>query len=139
MSCGLSSNNSIRFGPGRSNCKGMTGYCLPISSEHMKADQSNTEMWDRHGAGAASSSNPSESTHKRYWGFGLVAFALVVLLGAELVLIIRIPGGNYGGADGKAAHAAILATLEFARAFDISNLDPLQGMGSEMTPMNVLA
>jgi hypothetical protein len=103
----------------------------------MKADQSNTEMWDRHGAGAASSSNPSESMHKRYWGVGLVAFALVALLGAELVLIIRIPGGNYGGADGKAAQATILATLEFARAFDISNLNPLQGMGSQMMPMNV--
>jgi hypothetical protein len=103
----------------------------------MKADQSNTEMWDRGGAGAAGRSDPSESTRQRYWGFGLVAFALVALLGAELVLIITIPGGNYGGADGKAAQAAILATLEFARAFDISSLNPLQGMGSQMTPMNV--
>src|SRR5262249_34479633 len=137
MSCGLSSNNSIRFGPGSSNCKGMPGYCLPISSQHMKADQSNTEMWDRGGAGTASSSNPSESTHKRYWGVGLVAFALVALLGAELVLIIRIPGGNYGGADGKAAQAAIHAPLGVAKAFDRMSLNPLQGMGSQMTPMSV--
>jgi hypothetical protein len=41
------------------------------------------------------------------------------LIGAELLLIITIPGQNYGGADGKAAQAEILATLEFARPFDI--------------------
>src|SRR5262252_1585475 len=103
----------------------------------MKADQGDTEMWNRECAGAAGGSDLSESTRKRDWGFGLVAFAFVALVGAELALIITIPGGNYGGADGKAAQAAILATLEFARAFDISNLNPLQGMGSQMTPMNV--
>jgi hypothetical protein len=67
----------------------------------------------------------------------LVAFGFVALVGAELALVITVPGGNYGGADGKAAQAEILATLEFARAFDISNLNPLQGMGSQMMPMNV--
>jgi hypothetical protein len=94
-------------------------------------------MWDRGCAGAAGKSDPSESPRRSYWGFVLVAFAFAALVGAELALIITIPGGNYGGADGKAAQAEILATLEFARAFDISNLNPLQGMGSQMMPMNV--
>src|SRR6266849_7083538 len=94
-------------------------------------------MWDRGCAGAAIRSDLSESAPKSYWGFVLVAFAFVALVGAELALIISIPGGNYGGADGKAAQAEILATLEFARQFDISNLNPLQGMGSQMMPMNV--
>ena len=94
-------------------------------------------MWDRGCAGAAIRSDLSESSPKSYWGFVLVAFAFVALVGAEIALIISIPGGNYGGADGKAAQAEILATLEFARAFDISNLNPLQGMGSQMMPMNV--
>jgi hypothetical protein len=67
----------------------------------------------------------------------LVAFAFVALVGAELVLLITVQGGNYGGADGKAAQAEILATLRFARPFVISNLNPLQGMGSQMMPMNV--
>jgi hypothetical protein len=31
------------------------------------------------------------------------------------MLIITIPGANYRGADGKAAQAEILATLEFAK------------------------
>jgi hypothetical protein len=69
--------------------------------------------------------------------FALVAFAFFVLVGAELALVIAAPGTNYGGADGKAAQAEILATLEFGRPFDISNLNPLQGLGSQMMPMNV--
>ena len=52
-------------------------------------------------------------------------------------LVLTIPGQNYAGADGKAAQAIILATLEFARPFHISNLNPLEGMGSQMMPMNV--
>ena len=94
-------------------------------------------MCDRVCAGAAGRTDPPESLSRSYWGFALVAFAFVALIGAELLLIITIPGANYGGADGKAAQAEILATLEFARPFDISNLNPLQGMGSQMMPMNV--
>jgi len=69
--------------------------------------------------------------------FALVAFAFFVLVGTEVALIITVPGANYGGADGKAAQAEILATLEFGRPFDISNLNPLQGLDSQMMPMNV--
>ena len=69
----------------------------------------------------------------------LVVFGLVALLGTELVLVLTIPGQNYAGADGKAAQAIILATLEFAKPFHISNLNPLEGMGSQMMPMNVWA
>ena len=94
-------------------------------------------MCDRVCAGAAGRADPPESLSRSYWGFALVAFAFVALVVAELLLVITIPGANYGGADGKAAQAEILATLEFARSFDISNLNPLQGMGSQMMPMNV--
>jgi hypothetical protein len=70
-------------------------------------------------------------------GFLLVAFAFIALLGAELVLLTTIPGTNYDGADGKAAQAEILTTLEFAKRFDITNLNPLQGLWPQMMPMNV--
>jgi hypothetical protein len=70
-------------------------------------------------------------------GMLLVVFGFLALLGTELSLVLTIPGINYAGADGKAAQAIILATLEFARPFHISNLDPLEGMGSQMMPMNV--
>jgi hypothetical protein len=58
-----------------------------------------------------------------HYGFLLVAFAFIALLGAELVLLTTIPGTNYDGADGKAAQAEILTTMEFARPFDITNLN----------------
>jgi hypothetical protein len=70
-------------------------------------------------------------------GMLLVVFGFLVLLGTELALVLAIPGINYAGADGKAAQAVILATLEFAKPFHISNLNPLEGMGSQMMPMNV--
>jgi hypothetical protein len=69
----------------------------------------------------------------------LVVFGILALLGTELVLVLTIPGINYAGADGKAAQAIILATLEFAKPLHISNLNPLEGMGSQMMPMNVWA
>jgi hypothetical protein len=72
-----------------------------------------------------------------HYGFLLVAFAFIALVGAELVLVTTIAGTNYDGADGMAAQAEILTTLEFAKRFDISNLNPLQGLWPQMMPMNV--
>ncbi len=100
-------------------------------------DRGGIEMSAGASPGVAGRADLPEPRRRGYWGFGLVVFALIALAGAELVLVIAIPGTNYGGADGKAAQAEILTTLEFARQFDISNLNPLQGMGSQMMPMNV--
>jgi hypothetical protein len=72
-----------------------------------------------------------------HYGFVLVGFAFIALIGAEVVLLTTIPGTSYDGADGKAAQAEILATLEFARPFEITNLNPLQGLWPQMMPMNV--
>jgi len=70
-------------------------------------------------------------------GLLLVAFGFIALLGAQLLLVTSIPGTNYDGADGMAAQAEILTTMEFARPFDITNLNPLQGLWPQMMPMNV--
>jgi hypothetical protein len=94
-------------------------------------------MSERECAREATRTDLPELPSRRYWGVALVAFAFFALVGAELALVIAVPGVNYGGADGKAAQAEILTTLEFGRPFDISNLNPLQGMGSQMMPMNV--
>src|SRR5262245_25643874 len=56
---------------------------------------------------------------------------------AQLLLVTSIPGTNYDGADGMAAQAEILTTMEFARPFNITNLNPLQGLWPQMMPMNV--
>jgi hypothetical protein len=86
---------------------------------------------------AASSADKPTSRGRADRGFLLVVFAFTALVVAELTLVLTMPAINYGGADGKAAQAEILATLEFARPFDITNLNPLQGLGSQMMPMNV--
>ena len=91
-------------------------------------------------AGATTPAPAGDVPRSRSWipaGMLLVVFGFLVLLGTELALILTIPRINYAGADGKAAQAVILATLEFARPFHISNLNPLEGMGSQMMPMNV--
>jgi hypothetical protein len=67
----------------------------------------------------------------------LVVFAFIALVVAEVVLVLALPNINYSSGDGKAAQAEILATLEFAQPFHITNLNPLQGPGSQMMPMNV--
>src|SRR5262245_20488481 len=103
----------------------------------MRASRGRTEMWDRGCAGAAVRKGLSESRNRRYWDFALVACAFVALVAAELLLITVIPGTHYDGADGKAAQAEILATLEFAQPFNITNLNSLQGLRSQMMPMNV--
>src|SRR5262245_6661444 len=100
-------------------------------------DQGATEMLNAVSPVAVKTAEVPESRRRGYWGFVLVIFAFIALASAELVLIIVIPGTNYNGADGKAAQAEILTTLEYAKLFDISNLNPLQGMGSQMMPMNV--
>jgi hypothetical protein len=74
-------------------------------------------------------------------GSGLVflALGLAALLAAQFALTNIIKGTNYPGADGKAAQATILTMLEFARWLDVNTLNPLQGVGSQMMPMNVWA
>ena len=77
-------------------------------------------------AGAASPAAAGDAPPSRSridGGIPLVAIGFLALLGAELVLVLTIPGTNYTGADGKAAQAIILATLEFAKPFYISNLN----------------
>jgi len=96
-----------------------------------------TDVLDGVNPGTAGKNGTPELRSRPYCGFALVAFAFIVLVGAELLLVITIPGTNYNGADGKAAQAEILTTLQFARRFDVTNLNPLQGLGSQMMPMNV--
>src|SRR5262249_1370996 len=96
-----------------------------------------TQVSDGVSIGAAGKAGSPELRSRAYCGFALVAFACIVLVGAEVVLVILIPGTNYGGADGKAEEAMILATLEFAQRFSVTNLNPLEGLGSQMMPMNV--
>jgi hypothetical protein len=63
--------------------------------------------------------------------------ALVMLLLAQRVLSSVIQGTNYYGIDGKMAQSVALAAFKFAGYFDVTNLSPVQGAGSQLLPKNV--
>jgi hypothetical protein len=67
----------------------------------------------------------------------VAGFALFTLLVAQWTLSSSIPGTNYDGTDGKMAQATILAALRFGGLFQVTNVSPLEGVGSQMLPMNV--
>jgi hypothetical protein len=69
----------------------------------------------------------------------VAGFALLALLIAQLTLSAAIHGTNYYGVDGKVAQAAILATLKFGEPFDLTNISPITGIGSQLPTQNVWA
>src|SRR5262245_5909612 len=64
-------------------------------------------------------------------------FAIAALVVAELTLSRALYGTNFGGGDGKMAQAIILAAQKFGGFFQFNNINPLQGLGSQLLPMNV--
>src|SRR3989442_16019499 len=69
--------------------------------------------------------------------FLIVGFGLATLLTAEWILSRAIPGTHYSQGDGKAAQAVIRTALEFGGLFQLNNINPLQGIGSQLQPHNV--
>jgi hypothetical protein len=134
------------FPQGATDEKGANRTCVEQEAkrEPMNFGGNINTLTGVYAADAAAASSPfgakgdlPRSSSRIDLGTVLVALGFLALVGTELVLVFAIPGVNYAGADGKAAQAIILATLEFARPFHISNLNPLEGMGSQMMPMNV--
>jgi len=71
--------------------------------------------------------------------YTVAVLGLVATLTAQLVLSVVIKGASYGEMDGEAAQAAILTAFRFAGIFDVSSINPLQGIGSQLFPLNVWA
>src|SRR5215471_2563850 len=67
----------------------------------------------------------------------VAGFAIFGLVAAELMLSSAIRGTNFAGADGKMAQTVILAAYKFAGFFQFNNINPLQGLGSQLLPINV--
>jgi hypothetical protein len=59
------------------------------------------------------------------------------LLAAEWVLTSAIPGTQYAQGDGKMAQAVIHTALTFGGSFQLNNINPLQGFGTQLLPHNV--
>src|SRR5215211_1022415 len=65
--------------------------------------------------------------------------ALLMLITAQWILSSTITGTNYLGLDGKGVQSVVLAAFKFAGYFDVTNLHPIQGVGSQLLPKNVWA
>ena len=75
--------------------------------------------------------------------FGIVAFGLCTLLLVEWILETRLittaNGTFFATDDGKMAEAVVRTAYRFADWFNVTNLNPLQGVGSQILPLNVWA
>ena len=71
--------------------------------------------------------------------FAVAGFALLALLAVQWTLSSAIHGTNYDGGDGKMAQATILAAVKFTAPFQVTTLSPIQGIGSQLLPLNVWA
>src|ERR1700722_10955025 len=63
--------------------------------------------------------------------FAVAGFALLALLVVQWTLSSAIHGTNYDGGDGKMAQATILAALYFGGLFQVTNITPIEGVGSQ--------
>src|SRR5262245_28679696 len=76
----------------------------------------------------------------KWWSEVMIAgFGLIALLVAEWILTSVIPGTQYSQDDGKMAQAVIHTALNFGGIFQLNNINPLQGIGSQLQPHNVWA
>lgn len=69
----------------------------------------------------------------------LVGAALAALMAAEAMLCSAILGTNYYGVDGKMEQTTALAVFKFGVPFGINNINPNEGVGSQLLPMNAWA
>jgi hypothetical protein len=69
--------------------------------------------------------------------FVVAGFAGIALVAAQLVLSAAIHRTNYSGGDGKLAQATILTAYKFANFLHFNNINPMEGLGSQLLPMNV--
>jgi hypothetical protein len=67
----------------------------------------------------------------------VAGFAMLGLVAAELMLSSAIRGTNFDGGDGKFAQAIILAAYKFGGLVHFNNINPFQGLGSPLLPINV--
>src|SRR5215472_16015812 len=91
-------------------------------------------------AGGYAIARPTATTGGARLNEPMVAgLALLALLVAQWMLSSAIPGTNYYGNDGRMAEATILAALRFGGWFHVNNINPIEGVGSQLLTMNVWA
>src|SRR5262249_53084189 len=81
----------------------------------------------------------SQSRTISLYEWSVAGFALLALLVAQWILSSAIHGTNYAGGDGKMAQATILAAVKFSGLFQVTTISPIEGIGSQLLPLNVWA
>jgi hypothetical protein len=71
--------------------------------------------------------------------FVIAAFALIALLLGQWWLSIAIHGATAYGLDGKMVVSVSIAAFKYGGWFQLTNISPIEGVGSQMLPMNVWA
>lgn len=69
----------------------------------------------------------------------LAVFALVTLFSAQWLLSSALHGSNYYGVDGKMVQTTALTMFRFGGFFQLNNINPLEGVGSQLLPKNAWA
>jgi hypothetical protein len=82
---------------------------------------------------------PRKKTPPQRIEFIIAGCGLIALLAAEWALISLVPGTNYSQPDGKMAQAVILTAVRYGGMGNLTNINPLQGLGSQLLPLNVWA
>jgi hypothetical protein len=84
-------------------------------------------------------SGAKQDSLSRRTEFVIAAFAVVALLLGQWWLSIAIHGANAYGLDGKMAVSVSTAAFQYGGWFQPTNISPIEGVGSQMLPMNVWA
>src|SRR5262249_14949444 len=67
----------------------------------------------------------------------ILVVGMLALVGSQLTLSATMHGTNFAYGDGKMAQAVILAAQKFGGVSHFNNISPIQGLGSQMLPLNV--
>jgi hypothetical protein len=67
----------------------------------------------------------------------VAGFGLYTLLLAQLMLSAAIHDTNYMGNDGKLYQSIIMTAFNFGGIFNVTNFNPIQGLGTQLIPLNV--
>jgi len=69
----------------------------------------------------------------------LAGFALISIVAAQMLLTSAIHGASYRGPDGGMVQSVVLTALRFGDFFSVTNINPLQAIGSQILPKNAWA
>jgi hypothetical protein len=69
----------------------------------------------------------------------VAGFGLYTMLLAQMMLSAGIHDTNYMGNDGKLYQSIIMTAFNFGGIFNVTNFNPIQGLGTQLIPLNVWA